>query len=610
VPDTAGVPPFRPSLAERLLAAWGARIDRTIGWFKLPSYTGGLVLAGLRITLRKENLADTEHLPSTVPATPALPRAEGGSRLTARTADGTWNDLQVPTMGSANTRFGRNVPIENVYPEPDDSLLRPSPRRVSLELLTRKELIPARSLNMHAAAWIQFMVHDWLSHGKNQKEDPWRIELDPDDDWPERPMRILRTRRDPTRPGDARGAPATFANIATHWWDASQLYGSDQATQDTLRSGEGGRLNIDANGLLPLDPDLGVARTGVNGNWWIGLDLMHTLFSLEHNAIADALRAEYPGWSDQELFDRARLVTAALTAKIHTVEWTPAILSHPTLRLAMRANWWGLEGQHLHDAAGRLSKSEWLSGIPGSETDHFGVPYSITEEFVSVYRMHPLLRDDYPFWSVADGRELETSGLAELTFRGARPVLQRVGMANAAYSFGILNPGAVTLHNYPRAMQRFDEPDFNGLNDLAAVDILRSRERGVPRYNEFRRLLHRPPLTSFDQLSDNPEWVEQIRSVYEGDLERVDLQVGLYAETPPPGFGFSDTAFRIFILMASRRLNSDRFFTTDFTPEVYSPLGMRWIEDNGFVTVLLRHFPELRPALRGGRNPFAPWDQV
>jgi len=30
-----------------------------------------------------------------------------------------------------------------------------------------------------------------------------------------------------------------------------------------------------------------------------------------------------------------------------------------------------------------------------------------------------------------------------------------------------------------------------------------------------------------------------------------------------PGFGFSDTAFRIFILMASRRLKSDRFFTND-----------------------------------------------
>ena len=54
-------------------------------------------------------------------------------------------------------------------------------------------------------------------------------------------------------------------------------------------------------------------------------------------------------------------------------------------------------------------------------------------------------------------------------------------------------------------------------------------------------------------------------------------------------------------------LKTDRFFTTDFTPEVYSPVGMRWIDDNGFLTVMLRHFPRLRPALRGVKNPFAPW---
>jgi hypothetical protein len=83
--------------------------------------------------------------------------------------------------------------------------------------------------------------------------------------------------------------------------------------------------------------------------------------------------------------------------------------------------------------------------------------------------------------------------------------------------------------------------------------------------------------------------------------------VGLYAEPRPQGFGFSDTAFRIFILMASRRLNSDRFFTTDFTPEVYTPVGMKWLDDNGFQSVLLRHFPSLRSALRAVENPFAPW---
>ena len=69
----------------------------------------------------------------------------------------------------------------------------------------------------------------------------------------------------------------------------------------------------------------------------------------------------------------------------------------------------------------------------------------------------------------------------------------------------------------------------------------------------------------------------------------------MFAEPLPKGFAFSDTAFRIFILMASRRLNSDRFFTTDYTPQVYTQAGMDWIDANDMSTVLLRHYPGLAP---------------
>jgi len=100
--------------------------------------------------------------------------------------------------------------------------------------------------------------------------------------------------------------------------------------------------------------------------------------------------------------------------------------------------------------------------------------------------------------------------------------------------------------------------------------------------------------------------VEQLKRIYDNDVNKLDLIVGLYAETPPEGFGFSDTAFRIFILMASRRLNSDRFFTTDYTPTVYTQTGLDWINQNTMGTVLLRHFPSLAPSLRGSTNTFAP----
>lgn len=109
-------------------------------------------------------------------------------------------------------------------------------------------------------------------------------------------------------------------------------------------------------------------------------------------------------------------------------------------------------------------------------------------------------------------------------------------------------------------------------------------------------------------MTPSPRMVshEEIRRVYEVDIDRVDLIVDLFAETPPKGFGFSDTAFRIFVLMASRRLNSDRPFTTDFAEEIYSKAGMDWIRYNTMSTILLRHFPGLELSLRGVRNAFAP----
>jgi hypothetical protein len=146
--------------------------------------------------------------------------------------------------------------------------------------------------------------------------------------------------------------------------------------------------------------------------------------------------------------------------------------------------------------------------------------------------------------------------------------------------------------------------------DLAAVDVLRDRERGVPRYNAFRRMVHKAPYETFEEMTDNPEWAQQIKHVYNNDIEKVDLLVGLMAEPLVEGMGFTDTAFRIFLLMASRRLKSDRFLSKDYRPEVYTKEGYDWVEQNNMITVLKRHFPSLESALKGKESAFHPWNQV
>jgi hypothetical protein len=111
---------------------------------------------------------------------------------------------------------------------------------------------------------------------------------------------------------------------------------------------------------------------------------------------------------------------------------------------------------------------------------------------------------------------------------------------------------------------------------------------------------------TFKELTDNEQWQQELEKIY-GDVERVDLLIGTLAETKPPGFAISDTSFRIFIVMAARRIKSDRFLTDDYTPEVYTPLGIDWIENNGMREVLLRHAPSLGPTLTNVRNCFFPW---
>ena len=198
-------------------------------------------------------------------------------------------------MGSIGTRFGRNVQPQEAIREPDGALLDPNPRMISRELLTRERFLPATTLNVLAAAWIQFEVHDWFSHGKNEEQNPWELTLAEDDDWPERPMAIPRTSRDPTSDPDP-GTPDTFLTYDSHWWDGSQIYGSDEVFAATARC-EDGKLCIDEDGLPPRDLEQAArsARPEVATNFWVGLALLHTLFTLEHNAICDRLRREYPG---------------------------------------------------------------------------------------------------------------------------------------------------------------------------------------------------------------------------------------------------------------------------------------------------------------------------
>jgi hypothetical protein len=323
----------------------------------------------------------------------------------------------------------------------------------------------------------------------------------------------------------------------------------------------------------------------------------------------------------------------------------------------------------------------WSLKNPGDVnggTNHFGSPFNFPEEFVTVYRLHTMVPDliDYRQWD-ADPNRVRNEVAVVDTLRGrATQAMREGGLANWAVSMGRQRLGLLTLANHPQFLQNLEIPRLaspTGKIDVAALDLIRDRERGVPRFNEFRRQYGLRQLTSFDDFVDtklakgSPERVEQerligvMREIYgqhrcdsskiiteaqvnadgskindclgkpDGrmvdNVEDVDTVVGWLAEfSRPHGFAISETQFQVFILNASRRLFSDRFFTSSFRPEFYTTLGVAWVTQNGpdrrmekgrpnghevevspLKRVLLRTMPELQPELDPVVNAFDPW---
>lgn len=594
-------------------------------WYRRSMTLGILTLAYMREQLNKKNLKNT-YPPGTLTGFQSRGQEPPLGAIHFRTADGTWNNLANPKEGAAGTRFLRNVNTAAIRPEVGERLMTPNPREISRRLLSRPrkgertEMKEVPFLNLLAAAWIQFQNGDWINHGEILSRDVHEIPLADDDparlDYRQTKMFVGKTQADPTWTAGKEEMPITFINEVTHWWDGSQIYGSDQETQDHLRSFADGKFRLNPDGTLPVDKK-GVEETGFRRNWWVGMTILHTLFVHEHNSICDRLKISYPQWDDNRLFNVARLINAAVMAKIHTVEWTPAILPNPGLNTALNANWFGILTNLLEYGKDRKTLAEVkirnpeMGGVVGNPIDKHGQPYGLTEEFTEVYRLHSLLPESLQLKKIGNGPAEETPFPASRQ-AGSAKLTRKFGIANILYSFGTQHPGALELNNYPRFMQELSIPG-NPLFDMGAVDILRARERGVPRYNEFRRQLGMNPIASFDDLTPDKGHVKKIQEVYgdkSEDVEKLDLLIGTLSEGyRPTGFGFGETMFQIFILNATRRLQADRFYTDNYNEETYTREGLDWIDNSSFRSVLLRNYPELtHTGLANVTNAFEPWD--
>ncbi len=539
------------------------------------------------------------------------------------TADGTWT-TDDPREGAAGSRVswqGKD-PVATVRRDRSADADLPDVRTVSRAFLACSgEQTKAPFLNQLAISWIQFMLEGWIRHRESEltAEDPIVVPLAEDDPFRVRygqdALVFRRTQKDvaPT-PG-----MQTYRNSSTAWWRGNQVYGNDQARQDLLRTdpatGEflpGGHLHL-PGGRLPLD-DSGRELSGATQNWWVGRSVLHTLFARNHNRIADLLASGvdpctgkrygrgHPDWSTDQLFHTARLVNGHVMAKIHTVEWTPAVLPTKELAVGMSTNWNGLLDALVNKFDKRKVTNGFdltnpvLGGLVGGRRDGFGVPYNFGEQFSEVYRLHagiPQELDIRPVGATDPVATVQTDASRE---QGSRQLLDEHGFATMIHTL-LYDKMALLVHNnYPPF---FTEMSVEGrpVMDLGAVDILRARERGVPAYNEFRRQIGLPPIDTFADLKADEETTARLTEIYgEGPagVERLDLIVGTLCEGDRPLHGFGQTLFAVFVQFASGRLQRDPWFSKEKYNERYLTWeGIRFIDDADLRETILALCPEL-----------------
>lgn len=657
-------------------------------WYKKRTKSAGLlVLSKIRENLLDNNLQDP-HVNLQYMGLTGVQCQE--PQVLYRTADGTCNDLAHPYVGAANVAFGRNISPKFIVPDAVKNLekMTPNPKLVSEEFFTRTEFKPVPFLNVLAAAWIQFMNHDWMSHGRNMDSNPYVIKATDGSE-----ILVDRTKENENDPKIYKKEFGKVSkNTVTHWWDASQVYGSSQEEQNELRTFENGLMKTEKVGSRELLPhrnnfntrdnkqNQGVEMSGFTDNWWLGLSLLHTLFVKEHNAIAKELmkkhvtkRGDKFEWKhewyvrkekelhdpdrsiynshntykekqvllltkeelDEKIFQTSRLVVSAILAKIHTVEWTPAVLPNETLKKGMFINWYGLINpqtwsRFLKHLPG-FQRTDWndandsgylVGGIVGSKANNYGVPFSITEEFTSVYRLHSLLPENLNLRTLSQKKNVSKVPFIDTRNEKSYDYMKSYDLKDLYYSLGTQNPGQLVLNNFPNFMQNLEIPGYANM-DMGMMDIVRDRERGVPRYNQFRRGINLKPIKSYADFFPEPKQltekqkqvVEKFRKVYglnpdgSDNVESIDLLVGTLAEeVRPDNFGFGETLFQIFILMASRRLMADRFFTDYYKAQYYTETGIKWVDEQSTMSqVIIRHMPELAPHLKGVETAFNPW---
>jgi hypothetical protein len=507
--------------------------------------------------------------------------------IEVRTIDGSGNNLANPMQGAAETQqirfgYGDDFPDDfgdAIITEPE----RANPRTISNVIHSQTSSVPSeRHLTDWAFQWGQWITHDMDLTGNGPQFNVLSTGevgdfsipvLDPNDPLGPNPIPFNRSQYaagtgvpdDPSTPDVDESVRRDVVNNVTSYIDASMVYGSDAVRAAALRTMQGGRLKTSAGGqLLPLNtaglPNADAFGMGarlflagdVRANEQVGLTAVHTLFVREHNRVASRIQSQFPFLNDEQIYQFARRIVGAEMQIITYEEYLPAILGD-------------------------------LAPDPNAAVYDATLDASITNSFA-----HAVFRFGHSQISPTT-----------LLVNNAGQTVGSVSIAAAFFNPDFLksNPGNVARMLKGLASQvgqendvllvdgvrnsLFGPPGAGGL-DLAALDIQRGRDHGLPDYNNLRARYDLDEVTTFAEISSDPAIQARLEQLF-GNVDNIDPFVGALADDHLPGTSAGALIHAIVGNQFTRLRDGDRFFYT--TDAVLDSDAVRRIIDLDRVTL-------------------------
>ena len=461
-----------------------------------------------------------------------------------RSIDGWGNNPDQAEWGIADTKLLRRAGVS--YGD-DGSVIPaglPNTRFISNSLSAQSEPIPnaAQATDM-VWGWGQFLDHDISFTPEGDPKEPLPIAVPTGDpifdpfSTGQRTMAFNRSAFDPST-GRSRDNPREQVNTITAFIDASNVYGSIGQRTHALRTNDGtGKLKTSNDGrFLPynengLENDGGNERQDlflagdIRSNEQVGLTSLHTLFVREHNRLADVIASENPELSGQEIFELARKIVGAQMQVITYNEFLPLLLGPDAL-----GPYIGYDPEVDPTIGNEFSTAAYRFGHTMLSPSLLHLDFSGRQQWFSLQEafFNPSLVTD--------------QGISGFLRGLARQQAQEIDMLLVDEVRNLL----------------FAAPGGPG-SDLAALNIQRGRDHGLPDYNTVRSAYGLPPANTFDDVSSNPDAQHTMRNAY-GEVQHLDLWTGGLAEDHVPGAMIGETFHTIITDQFRRLRDGDRYW--------------------------------------------------